>query len=56
MDKKIKRLKEILNELKEQIQKYSDTFKTIGQFYSEIMEKLWHLNDLEKFINDLAKK
>lgn len=56
MDKKIKRLKDVLNEVKEQIEKYPDTFKTIGQFYSEVMEKFWHLHDLENFINDLAKK
>lgn len=52
---KIKKIKELFKELKEQIEKYSDIFKTIGQFYSEVIEKFWHLDDLEKFINQLAK-
>ena len=56
IDMKIKKLKEIFNELKEQLDKYPDTFKTIGQYYSEIIEKFWHLDDLENYINEMAKK
>ena len=56
IDVKIKRLKEIFDQLKEQLEKYPNTFKTIGQYYSEIIEKFWHLDDLEKYINEMAKK
>ena len=45
--KRMKELKDYLNEVLEELDNNED-FKTIGMFYEEIVEDLWHLYDLYK--------
>lgn len=35
---------------------YNSSFKTIGEFYSILIEKLWSLSDLEAYINKNSDK
>ena len=50
-EKRIKTLNDLIRKIDVE-QESNPKFKTIGEFYAEIMDELWDLADLEKYLNE----